>query len=132
MSYSSMMVPVSPNNNIAVCFSQSECNLHSMLLGASAAAEANLILIKVLSKSNTSSYGPSMQAHKMWRFALAEQLQGKRAVGRSGWCASCYCRAAAASGEVWRRFPSPWAEPYIYPLVAVLPAGAVNGARGQL
>lgn len=113
MSYSSMMVPVSPNNNIAVCFSQSECNLHSVLLGASAAAEANLILIKVLSKSNARSYGPSMQAHKMCRFALAGQLQGKRAVGRRGWCASCCRRAATALWEVWRRFPSPRAEPYI-------------------
>lgn len=108
MSYSSMIVLVSPNNNITVCFSQSECNLHSMLLGVSAAAaEANLILIEVLSKSNPKPYGLSMQAHKMHRFLLARQLQGKRAVGRGGWCASCYHRAATASGEVWRRFPSP-------------------------
>ena len=82
MSHSFMIVLVSPNNNIAVCFSQSECNLHSMLLGVSAAAEANLILIKVLSKSNPKPYRPSMQAHKMCRFALAGQLQGEACCGK--------------------------------------------------
>lgn len=33
MSYSSMIVLVSPNDNIAMGCSQSECDLHSMLLG---------------------------------------------------------------------------------------------------
>lgn len=60
MSYSSLIVLVPPNNNITVCFSQNECNLHSLLLGVSVATEANLIVIKVLSKSNRKPSGPSM------------------------------------------------------------------------
>lgn len=80
-----------------------------MLLGVSAAAKANLILIKVLSKSNPKPYVPSMQAHKMCRFALAGLLQGRHAVEGGGWCASCYHRAATALGGVRTRFPALWA-----------------------
>lgn len=108
-----MIALASTNNNIAMCLSQSVYSLHRTLLGVSAAAEADLILVKVLRKSNPKPYGPSMQGHKMCRIALAGQLQGKRAVGRGGWRASCYHRAAAALGDVRRRFPLPWAEAYI-------------------
>lgn len=92
MSYSSMIVLVSPNDNIAVCCSQSVMCIACFW---EFPAKANFILIKVLSRSNPEPYGPSMQAYKMCRFALARQLQGKHAMRRGGWCACCNHGAAA-------------------------------------
>ena len=83
MSYSSMIVLVSPKNDITVCFPQSECNLHSTLAEVSAAAKANLILVKVPSESNTKPHGPSTRAHKRRRFALEGHVEKTPvAVGR--------------------------------------------------
>jgi len=56
----------SPNNNTTTRFSQGECNLHSVLSGFS----ANLILIKVLSKSDPQPDGASLQAHTTCRSVL--------------------------------------------------------------
>lgn len=81
MSYFSLVVLVPPNNNIAMCFSQSECNLRSLLLGVSAATEANLILIKVLSKSNQKPSQPSMQAHKNVQIWTCRAAPGEACCG---------------------------------------------------